>query len=54
MTYHITTSAKAGGGLEYHINWKGRIAPIAVCADHRDAQRICDALNDFERTHKGE
>ena len=48
MTYSTTTIKKDGDGVEYGIQWKGKFDPIATCTEWRNAQRICDALNNVD------
>lgn len=38
-------SVSEGGAIKHGVKWRGKFDPIAVCDDHRDARRICDALN---------
>lgn len=37
------------GAIKYGVKWRGKFDPIAVCDDHRDAVKICDALNNPSR-----
>lgn len=53
MTYHYVTGGPPGQPV-HKIVWKGNLGkPIATCSDHRDAQRICDALNNVPPASSG-